>query len=69
MNKIKILIPIYNDWKSAFKLLEDIDLHVNDLNHEFSVIIVNDCSTEERPINDSNFNNLKSIKIVNMKKK
>ena len=43
MNKIKILIPIYNDWKSAFKLLEDIDLHVNDLNHEFSVIIVNDC--------------------------
>ena len=68
MNKIKILIPIYNDWKSAFKLLEDIDLHVNDLNHEFSVIIVNDCSTEERPINVSNFSNLKSIKIVNMKK-
>ena len=68
MNKIKILIPIYNDWKSAFKLLEDIDLHVNDLNHEFSVIIVNDCSTEERPINDFNLNNLKSIKIINMKK-
>ena len=68
MSKIKVLIPIYNDWKSAFKLLEDIDLHVNDLNHEFSVIIVNDCSTEERPINDFNFNNLKSIKIVNMKK-
>jgi len=67
MNKIKILIPIYNDWKSAFKLLEDIDLQVNDLKHEFSVIIVNDCSTEERPINDSNFNNLKSIKIINMK--
>jgi len=68
MNRIKILIPIYNDWKSAFKLLEDIDLHVNDLNHEFSVIIVNDCSTEERPINDYNFNNLKSIKIINMEK-
>ena len=68
MNKIKILIPIYNDWKSAFKLLEDIDLHVSDLKHEFSVIIINDCSTEERPINDLNFNNLKSIKIVNMKK-
>ena len=28
MNKIKILIPIYNDWKSAFKLLEDIDFQV-----------------------------------------
>ena len=47
MSKIKILIPIYNDWQSAFKLLEDIDLQVNDLKHEFSIIIVNDCSTEE----------------------
>jgi len=68
MSKIKILIPIYNDWKSAFKLLEDINLQVNNLNHEFSIIIVNDCSTEERPINDFNFKNLKSIKIINMKK-
>ncbi|MDA9188714.1 glycosyltransferase [Candidatus Pelagibacter sp.] len=68
MSKIKILIPIYNDWKSVFKLLEDIDLKANDLNHEFSVIIVNDCSTEIRPINDFNFKNLKSIKIINMKK-
>jgi hypothetical protein len=68
MSKIKILIPVYNDWKSVLKLLEDIDLQVNDLNHEFSIIIVNDCSTEERPINNFNFKNLKSIKIINMKK-
>ena len=46
MSKIKILITIYNDWQSAFKLLEDIDLQVRDLKHEFSIIIVNDCSTE-----------------------
>ena len=68
MSKINILIPIYNDWKSAFKLLEDIDLQINNLNHEFSIIIVNDCSTEEKPINDFNFNNFKSVKILNMKK-
>ena len=68
MSKIKILIPIYNDWKSAFKLLEDINLQVNDLKHEFSIIIVNDCSTEVRPIYDFNFKNLKSIKIINMKR-
>jgi len=68
MSKIKILIPIYNDWKSAFKLLEDIDLQINNLNHEFSVIIVNDCSTEEKPTNNFNFKNLKSVKIINMKK-
>jgi hypothetical protein len=68
MSKIKVLIPIYNDWQSAFKLLEDVDLQVNDLNHEFSIIIVNDCSTEKRSTNDFNFKNLKSIKIINMKK-
>ena len=68
MSKIKVLIPRYNDWQSAFKLLEDIDLQVNDLNHEFSIIIVNDCSTKKRPTNDFNFKNLKSIKIINMKK-
>ena len=68
MNRIKVLIPIYNDWKSVFKLLEDIDLQVNDLKHEFSIIIVNDCSTELRPIYDFNFKNLKSIKIINMKR-
>ncbi|MDB2709609.1 glycosyltransferase [Candidatus Pelagibacter bacterium] len=67
MSKIKILIPIYNDWQSAFKLLEDIDLQVRDLKHEFSIIIINDCSTEEKPTNDFNFNNLTSIKIINMK--
>ena len=25
MNKIKILIPVYNDWQSVFKLLENIN--------------------------------------------
>ena len=25
MKKIKILIPVYNDWQSVFKLLENID--------------------------------------------
>ena len=38
--------------------LEDIDFQVRDLKHEFSIIIVNDCSTEEKPTNDFNFNNL-----------
>ncbi len=49
MNKIKILIPIYNDWQSVFKLLENINLEVSTLNFEFSVIIINDASTESRP--------------------
>ena len=67
MIKIKILIPIYNDWKSVFKLLENINTEILTLDCEFSVIIVNDASTENRPEFSSNLNNLKSIQIINMK--
>ena len=49
MKKIKILIPVYNDWQSVFKLMENINLEVLSLDFEFSVIIVNDASTESRP--------------------
>ena len=65
--KITILIPVYNDWQSASKLLEDINLNVKSLNQEFSVIIVNDASTDEQSINSTNLENLSSIKIINMK--
>ena len=65
--KIKILIPIYNDWQSVFKLLENINSEVSGLGHEFSAIIVNDASTESRPEINLNLDNLNSIKIINMK--
>ena len=67
MKKIIILIPVYNDWQSTSKLLEDINLNVKGLNQEFSVIIVNDASTDEQSINSTNLENLSSIKIINMK--
>jgi len=66
--KIKILIPVYNDWQSVIKLLENINSEVSSLSHEFSIIIVNDASTEKRPEISLNLNNLKSIKIINMNK-
>ena len=46
--KFKILIPIYNDWQSVFKLLDNINLSVKDLDHEIYVIIVNDASNHDR---------------------
>jgi glycosyltransferase involved in cell wall biosynthesis len=67
MKKIKILIPIYNDWQSVFKLLENINSEVSGLEHEFSLIIVNDASTEAKPELSANLDNLNSIKIINMK--
>jgi hypothetical protein len=66
MSKIKILIPVYNDWQSVFKLLENINYQVSTLNDEFSVIIVNDASTESKPEFSADLNNLKSIQIMNM---
>jgi len=70
VKKIIILIPVYNDWQSVFKLLENIDKRLevwdSDVAH-ISAIIVNDASTEERPINTSTFNSLKSVQVINMK--
>ena len=66
--KIKILIPIYNDWRSLFELLKNIDQQINPNNAEVSVLVVNDGSNEERENESLEFKNLKSIKIINMKK-
>jgi polyisoprenyl-phosphate glycosyltransferase len=67
MKKIKILIPVYNDWQSVFKLLENIKSEVSTLDGEFSVIIVNDASTENRSEFSIDLGNLKSIQVINMK--
>ena len=45
--KIKIIIPIYNDWQSAFKLFEEIDNLKIDKNFEISIIVVNDASNHD----------------------
>ena len=64
--KIKILIPIYNDWNSVNRLVNNIDKVINDIDCNFSIIIVNDASTQKKPENCFYFKNLKSIKIINM---
>ena len=66
--KIKILIPVYNDFKSVSKLLSDINSTIINLKVEFSIILVNDASTEKTDIDISNINNINSIKIINIKK-
>ena len=67
MKNFIILIPVYNDWKSVFKLLENIDVHIKDWDAEVSVLIVNDASTEERPKTEIGFKKIKSVRVVNMK--
>ena len=64
--KIKVLIPVYNDWQSVFKLLEEINLNLKNLDHEVSVIIINDASNHDRNEVEKNFEHIHSIKILNM---
>ena len=65
--KIKILIPVYNDWQSVYKLLSDINSDIADLEHEISVIIINDASNHDREVHVEDLKNITSIKILNMK--
>ena len=68
MKKIILLLPVYNDWESLIKVLDEINSIIQNIkNYEFNCLIVNDCSSVESPkiIKPKNFN---SLRIINMKK-
>ena len=67
MKKFKILIPVYNDWESLIKLLDEIDKVIANIkNSEFDCMIVNDASTIKLP-EIKVPKNIKKIEIFNMK--
>ena len=68
MKKFIILIPLFNDWKSVSRLLNEIDINVSSWAAEVSVIIVNDASTEKRSGIQFSFKKIKFVKILNMTK-
>ncbi len=65
--KIVILIPVFNDFKSASKLIKEIDINISELKAIFSIIVVNDASTEEKILETKNLINIKSLKLINMR--
>ena len=67
--KIKILVPVYNDWQSLSKLIDGIDNLSLSPEFQLSIIIVNDASNHDRQEENKEFENIQSIKILNMKKK
>ena len=67
MKKFKILIPVYNDWQSLSKLLNNIDNEIKYITHEITVIIVDDASTFDRQLRIENLSNIIAIKILSMK--
>jgi hypothetical protein len=67
MIKVKILIPVYNDWQSVSKLIDEIDnLSINS-EYQISIIVVNDASNHDRQDEDKILNNIHSIQVLNMK--
>ena len=67
MKKIIILIPVFNDWDSLKKLINEINENIEvykDIN--FECLIVNDASTIDQP-KLVKPNNIKSLEILNMK--
>ena len=67
--KIKILIPVYNDWQSVSKLIDEINKQSLKVQiFKFLLIIVNDASSHDRLKEEKSFENIQSIKILNMKK-
>ena len=50
MKKFTILIPIFNDWNSLEKLLNEININIKNIeNAQFNCVIINDCSTIKNP--------------------
>ena len=65
--KIKILIPVYNDWQSVSKLIEEINALSISQEFQISIIIVDDASTHDRKDENKILENIFSIKILCMK--
>ena len=68
MKKIIILIPVFNDWESLKKLLNEIEENVRNIkNILIECLVINDASTIKQPklIKPKSF---QSLKILNMKK-
>jgi len=68
MKKIIILIPVFNDWDSFIKLINEVNKNIKDYtNINFECLVINDASTISQP-KLKKPNNIKSLKILNMKK-
>jgi len=65
--KYTILIPIYNDRESLKLLIENINNEMKDLNHDISIVVINDASSQQIIDSYPNIENINSIEIVNMK--
>jgi polyisoprenyl-phosphate glycosyltransferase len=68
MIKFTILIPVFNDWGSLERLLNEISNNIKDIKKaQFDCVVINDCSTVQKPILKTP-NKFNSVKIIHMSK-
>ena len=65
--KYVILIPIYNDRESLKLLVENINSEVKDLEHEISLVAINDASSQQIIDTYPNIEGISSFELINMK--
>jgi glycosyltransferase involved in cell wall biosynthesis len=65
--KYVILIPIYNDRESLKLLVENINSEIKDLEHEISLVAINDASSQQIIDTYPNIEGITSFEIINMK--
>ena len=65
--KYTILVPIYNDRESLKLLIENINNVIKEINHEISIVVINDASSQQIIDNYPNIENISSLEIINMK--
>ena len=65
--KYSILIPIYNDRQSLKLLIANINNELKDSNHDISIVVINDASSEQIIDTYPEIENIQSLEIVNMK--
>ena len=65
--KYVILIPIYNDRESLKLLVENINSEIKDLEHEISLVAINDASSQQIIDTYPNIESISSFEIINMK--
>ena len=53
-NNIIILTPLYNDWNNLNRLLQEINQHTTNMDNNFELVVVNDCSSIKGKINTLN---------------
>ena len=67
--KFIMLTPVYNDWKNLAKLLSKVNhIFKYKFKKTFTLIIVNDCSTQKVDLKKLKLSQIKQVRIINLYK-